>query len=60
MNPAELPDPLDGTGQYGPLRTVLFFVLYAALVVGAIVYLRWKLSGVRGAGGERQDGPNDD
>ena len=43
MNPANLPHPQDAGPGYGPVRTVLFFVLYAALIVGAVLYLRWKL-----------------
>lgn len=43
MNAANLPHPQDAGPGYGPVRTVLFFALYAALVVGAVLYLRWKL-----------------
>jgi hypothetical protein len=43
MNPAHLPYPQDAGPEFGTVRTVLFFVLYAALIVGAVLYLRWKL-----------------
>ncbi len=43
MNPANLPDPLDATPAYGLVRTVLFFGLYAALIVAAVIYVLRKL-----------------
>lgn len=46
VNPATLPDIQDAGPEYGLLRTILFFALYAALIVGALAYLRWKLTGV--------------
>ena len=52
MNPAHLPNPQDAGPEYGLVRTVLFFVLYAALIIGAVVYLRCKLP--------REEGRDDD
>lgn len=43
MNPANLPNAQDTGPEYGLLRTILFFVVYAALILGAVLYLRWKL-----------------
>lgn len=43
MNPANLPDPLDAGPEYGLVRTLLFFGLYALLMVAAVVYLLRKL-----------------
>jgi hypothetical protein len=43
MNPANLPHPQDAGPEYGAVRTILFFALYVALIVGAVLYLRWKL-----------------
>jgi len=43
MNPANLPHPQDAGPGYGSVQTVLFFVLYVALIVGAVLYMRWKL-----------------
>ena len=54
MNAADLPHPQDAGPGYGPVQTVLFFVLYAALIAGAVLYLRWKLP--REEPEERNDG----
>jgi hypothetical protein len=43
MHPAELPDVQQATPEYGTIRTLLFFGLYAALILGALAYLIWKL-----------------
>ncbi len=43
INPANLPDPLDATPEYGLVRTVLFFGLYVVLIVAAVVYVLRKL-----------------
>ena len=52
MNPARIPDlpPLGQEG--GGWRTVLWIVLYAACIGGAIAYVVWKLP-------HRDDGPPD-
>jgi hypothetical protein len=43
MNPANLPNAQDTGPEYGLVRTILFFALYIAMFVGALLYLRWKL-----------------
>jgi hypothetical protein len=43
VHPANLPNPQDAKPEGGLLRTILYFVLYAALILGALLYLRWKL-----------------
>ncbi len=65
MNPVNLPDPQDAPPPYGLVRTILFFVLYAGLIAGAVLYLRWKLPRHGGTAGTRRgehdglsDGPD--
>ena len=58
MNPANLPHPQDAGAEAGPVRTVLFFVLYAALIVGAVLYMRWKLARDDGGGTDGGDAPS--
>jgi hypothetical protein len=43
MNPAKLPDFQDAPHGYGAVQTIVFFAVYVLLVVGILLYLRWKL-----------------
>jgi len=59
MNPANLPNPQDAAPPYGVVRTVLFFALYAAMIIGAVVYLRWKLPRQGGTNAPRREEQDD-
>jgi hypothetical protein len=43
VNPAELPDALDAEPGYGLVRSIVFGLIYAALLVGVVIYLVRKL-----------------
>jgi len=43
VHPVQLPDVQDAGPEYGWLRTALFFGFYAVLILGALLYLVWKL-----------------
>jgi len=64
VNPANLPNPQDAKPEGGLLRTILYFVLYGLLILGAVLYLRWKLPRHDNGGGAPGDrlprGPQDD
>lgn len=58
VHPADLPDVQDAGPGYGPVQTIVFFAVYAILIVAAVIYLLRKLprGGRHGPPHEDEDG----